>query len=190
MIEKEQVLHETALKIMRCFHKLVMEKDFTKLTVAEICEATQVSRKTFYKYFKDKNDVVEQMLIKEIIVPMENLRELYINMDLPSAMILEWQYQQIYKDRKFYERVNAFTGQNSFYEFVLKHSSEIISKKLQPLKLSDLEHEYMTYFYASSHTMLLVKWMKDGMMVPPKLMASYYERWTLPIFQNYDEQSR
>lgn len=190
MVEKEQVLHETALKIMRSFHKLVMEKDFTKLTVAEICETAQVSRKTFYKYFQDKNDIVEQILIKDIIAPMEKLRELYINMDLPSGMILEWQYQQFYKERKFYERISAFTGQNSFYEFVLKHSSEIISNKLKPLELSDLEREYMTYFYASSHTMLLVKWMKDGMLIPPKLMASYYERWTLPIFQTYDEQGR
>lgn len=32
----------------------------------------------------------------------------------------------------------------------------------------------MTYFYASSHTMLLVKWIKDGMIIPPKQMASFY----------------
>lgn len=190
MVIQEQALHETARKIMRSFHQLVMERDFQKLTVAEICEAAQVSRKTFYKYFKDKNDVVEQILISDVLYPMQKLRELYMNMELPSGMILQWQYEQFYKDRKFYESISVFTGQNSFYEFMLKHSSDIISNKLEPLNLSDLEHEYMTYFYASSHTMLLVKWMKDGMLIPPKLMASYYERWTIPIFQNYDEQRR
>lgn len=179
------MMNDTAINIIRSFYGLVMDKDFRKLTVAEICEAARVSRKTFYKYFKDKNDLIEQILIKDIIVPMEKLRELYINMDLPSGMILEWQYQQFYKERKFYERISAFTGQNSFYEFVLKHSSDMISKKLEPLHLSELEHEYMTYFYASSHAMLLVKWIQDGMLIPPKMIASYYERWTIPIFQNY-----
>ena len=188
--EKTSSLNETALKIIRGFYQLVMLKDFRKLTVSEICEAAEVSRKTFYKYFKDKNDIVEQILIKDIIVPMEKLRELYINMDLPEGMILEWQYQQFYKERKFYERISEFTGQNSFYEFVLKHSSELISKKLKPLQLSDIEHEYMTYFYASSHTMLLVKWIKDGMLIPPKMMATYYEKWTIPIFIEYEGINR
>ena len=181
----DEVWNKTTQRIVQQFYFMVMENDFQKLTVSEICMAANVSRKTFYKYFKDKNDIIEQILIKDIIVPMEKLRGLYINMDLPASMILEWQYQQFYKERKFYRRINAFTGQNSFYEFVLKHSSELISKKLMPLKLSDVEHEYMTYFYASSHTMLLVKWIKDGMIIPPKLIASYYERWTIPIFKDY-----
>ncbi len=34
--------------------------------------------------------------------------------------------------------------------------------------------------------MLLVKWMKDGMVIPPKQIASYYERWTIPIFIDYE----
>ena len=186
MIENEKSLNETALKIIDSFHSLIMKRDFKKLTVSEICEAAQVSRKTFYKYFKDKNDIVEQILIKDILVPMNKLRELYINMELPSSMVLEWQYQQFYKERKFYERISSYTGQNSFYEFILNHTSRIISEKLKPLHLSEVEHEYMTYFYASSHTMILVKWIKDGMIIPPKQMASYYESWTIPIFMHYE----
>lgn len=185
-ITNEKNLNSTAIKIINSFYQLVMSQDFIKLTVSEICEEAQISRKTFYKYFKDKNDIVEQILIKDILLPMQKLRELYINMELPSGMILEWQYQQFYKERKFYERISAFTGQNSFYEFILKHSTEIISEKLKILKLSDIEKEYMTYFYASSHTMLLVKWIKDGMIISPKQIASYYERWTIPIFIDYE----
>lgn len=186
IIENKKVLNDTALKIIDSFHRLILEEDYKRLTVSEICEAAQVSRKTFYKYFKDKNDIVEQILIKDILIPMNKLRELYINMDLPTGMILEWQYHQFYNERKFYKRISAFTGQNSFYEFILNHMSLIISDKLKPLHLPEVEHEYMTYFYASSHTMLLVKWIQDGMIIPPKQIASYYEKWTIPIFMNYE----
>lgn len=178
----------TSELIIDCFYNLVMNKDFKKLTVSEICEAAGISRKTFYNYFKDKNDIVEHILIRDIIKPMNELQDLYTNMELPSSMILDWQYQQFYKERKFYERVSAFTGQNSFYEFILKYSSLIISERLKNLALSEIDQEYMTYFYASSHTMLLIKWIQDGMILPPKKIASYYERWTIPVFKQYYEQ--
>lgn len=171
--------------IIDCFYRLVMNKDFKKLTVSEICQEAGISRKTFYKYFKDKNDIVEYILIRDIIQPMKQLSGLYSNMDLPSGMILDWQYQQFYKKRKFYERISAFTGQNSFYEFILKHSTLIITERLKNLDLSEIDQEYMTYFFASSHTMLLIKWISDGMLLPPKKIASYYERWTIPIFKEY-----
>jgi len=180
----------TAEAIMNCFHKLVMEKDFKKLTVSEICEEAGVSRKTFYKYFKDKNDIVEQILIKDILNPMEQLRELYTNMELPSGMILNWQYQQFYDDRKFYQRISAFTGQNSFYDFILNHSTSVISERLKNLELSAIDKEYMTYFYSSSHAMLLIKWIGDGMILPPKQIASYYEKWTIPVFVAYQDLER
>ena len=180
----------TAEAIMNCFHKLVMEKDFKKLTVSEICEEAGVSRKTFYKYFKDKNDIVEQILIKDILNPMEQLRELYTNMELPSGMIFNWQYQQFYNDRKFYQRISAFTGQNSFYDFILNHSTSVISERLKNLELSAIDKEYMTYFYSSSHAMLLIKWIGDGMILPPKQIASYYEKWTIPVFVAYQDLER
>lgn len=175
-------------KIINCFQQLVIEKDFKKLTVSEICEEANISRKTFYKFFKDKNDIVEQVLIRDILEPMEKLRELYINMELPSGMILDWQYQQFYKNRKFYERISEYTGQNSFYEFIVKHSTAIISDKLNSLEMPEVDREYMTYFYASSHALLLIKWIGDGMALPPKKIASYYEKWTIPIFNEYSER--
>lgn len=187
MNESTISLNGTALRIIDGFYNLVMEKDFITIKVIEICDASGVSRKTFYKYFKDKNDIVEKILIKDVVIPMQKIRELYINRSLPSGLILEWQYEQFYNDRKFYKRISAFTGQNSFYEFVLRYSSEIIAKKLEPLHIPDIEKEYMTYFYASSHAMLLVKWIKDGMVIPPNQIAAYYERWTLPIFQDYSK---
>lgn len=187
MSEKYNLHNEVSLRVMNGFCQLVKQTDFTKLTILEICNTSGISRKTFYKNFKDKNDIIEQILIKDIFSPMENLRELYSNMDLPKGMILEWQYDQFYKNRNFYKRISSFTGQNSFSELIIKYSSNIIEKKLVPLKLSNLELEYMTYFYASSHATLLVKWINDGMIIPPKVISSFYERWTLPIFQNYEK---
>lgn len=59
MSERYNLHNGVSLRVMNGFYQLVQELDFTKLTVLEICNAVNISRKTFYKNFKDKNDIIE-----------------------------------------------------------------------------------------------------------------------------------
>lgn len=178
--KQENEMQTAKKKIILVFRKLVSMKDFDKITVAEICESAYVSRKTFYTYFKDKNDIIEQIFLYSITQPFREFRELYVTHDLPAALIMEWLYQRIYEDREFYANVSKFTGQNSLQELVLKHTTEMLDKTLADSCISEIDKEYTVYFYAASHTMLLIKWIRDGMIVSPKKMGSYYEKWTIP----------
>lgn len=38
---------------------LILEEDFSKLTIQQICQKALVSRSTFYSHYLDKYDVVE-----------------------------------------------------------------------------------------------------------------------------------
>ncbi|MGN1386308.1 MAG: TetR/AcrR family transcriptional regulator [Bacillus sp. (in: firmicutes)] len=175
-------------RIINSLRQLVMQKDFEKITVQEISALAGISRKTFYQHFHDKNDVIEHIILMKITQPLQELRKLYIHHDLPSTLVLEWLYQQFYEDRIFYEHISTYTGQNSFQEFILNHTSQIISEKLADSSLSAEEKEYMIYFYASSHMMLLIKWIQDGMIVPPETMAGFYKKWTIPLWSDLNMQ--
>lgn len=63
-------------QIINTFRELVMNKDFEKLSVAEISATAGISRKTFYQYFKDKNEIVEKIVYENIIQPMNHMRNL------------------------------------------------------------------------------------------------------------------
>lgn len=63
-------------KLILSFRTLVRIKEFEKLTVAEICEHANVSRKTFYTHFKDKNDMIEQNVLRSITQPFKEMRRL------------------------------------------------------------------------------------------------------------------
>ncbi len=174
-------------KLIIGFRHLVLKKNFEKLTVAEICEQANVSRKTFYTYFKDKNDIIEQIVRHSLTQPFAELRKLYAMHELAPTFIMEWLYQQIYEDRDFYSEISRFTGQNSFEEFLLKHTTSMLDNALADTNMSDLDKEYTVYFYATSHTALLIKWIRDGMVVSPAKMASFYEMWTIPIWRKFHE---
>lgn len=188
---KEYQGHSAKNKLIKGFRELVVKKSFEKLTVSQICETAQVSRKTFYSYFKDKNDVIEHILLKSLIQPFEELRKLYAaHDDLPVALTMEWLYRQVYEDRDFYAGISSFTGQNSLQEFILKHNIEMLSQSLASIDMPQEDKEYTVYFYAASHTMLLIKWIRDGMVVSPKKMASYYEKWTIPVWRDISQNKK
>lgn len=172
-------------RIINTFRKLVIKKDFEKLSVAEISATAGISRKTFYQYFKDKNEIVEQIVYENIIHPMERMRNLSESFKFPSLTIISWLYEQFYKDRAFYSSISSFTGQNSFFELILSYTSDIVYEKFSMLNISEKEKEYSIYFYASSHTMVLIKWINEGMQIPPKEMASFYEKWTISVISKY-----
>ncbi|MDD9301910.1 MAG: TetR/AcrR family transcriptional regulator [Desulfobacter sp.] len=50
------------IKIMKSFSKLMKEKDFHSITTAEIARNGSVTEGLIYKYFKDKKDLLHQLL--------------------------------------------------------------------------------------------------------------------------------
>jgi len=50
------------IKIMKAFSLLMAEKDFHSITTAEIARTAQVTEGLIYKYFKDKKDLLYQVL--------------------------------------------------------------------------------------------------------------------------------
>ncbi|MGN1094572.1 MAG: TetR/AcrR family transcriptional regulator [Candidatus Neoclostridium sp.] len=43
--------------------KLLQEKDFDKITVSDVCAEAMVNRMTFYKHYKDKYDLLNEVIL-------------------------------------------------------------------------------------------------------------------------------
>ena len=179
----------TYTKIISTFKQLVIEKNFEKLSVAEISSACSISRKTFYQYFRDKNDIVDQIFLNEIILPLKQLRSLSSSLEMPALTIMSWMYEQLYNNRIFYIRINYFTGQNSLFDIIIDQTSEMIAETINQLPIPTYVKEYTIYFYAASHSLIIKKWISEGMQVHPKEMAKMYELWTIPNFENMTKES-
>ena len=52
------MLGRTMTAILDAFNRLIAEKDFQKISVEMIMNEAKVSRSTFYRYFKDKYEVM------------------------------------------------------------------------------------------------------------------------------------
>lgn len=160
-------------KIVDLYIQMVIDKNTTKITVRELCEKCDISRTTFYKYFKDTYEIIEYVFVNDCVEPQKHLIVSYLK---PKIIVLEW-YLSFYKHKDFYLVAIHDEGQNSFFETVIS-KLEQFNKELYTIeitkKVSAEDISYLSYKYASMQAMLLKKWMKEGMKVPPEKMVEYF----------------
>lgn len=54
-------VQKTIEGINRAFEQLICEKDYEKISVTELCTLAKISKKTFYAYYTDLNDLLAEM---------------------------------------------------------------------------------------------------------------------------------
>ena len=106
----------TMAAILNAFNRLITETDFQKISVEMIMKEAEVSRSTFYRYFKDKYEVMNanyKNVLDYYVAPerSKNYRDLVCHL---------FEYGQ--KHLRIFKRAMESTGFNSFNNFIYEYS--------------------------------------------------------------------
>lgn len=157
-------------RIMSGVIELVTQKQTTHISITDLCRHIQISRRSFYNYFLDKYDVIEEIFIcrieKTILSCLKN--------DVKTEDCLIQMYYSFLKDRDFFIVAIKETGQNSLFDTMIIRTKDLFQKLFQSFIADDKELDYLSYKYASSQAMLLKKWIQDGMKESPQFMTRIY----------------
>lgn len=110
----------TRKAIVAAFNRLIAKSEIEKITTQRIAAEAGVSKATFYRYFKDKYDVLNynyQELLDSALEQCDNYRDLFFL--LYSFARDEWTDFR----RAFYT-----TGVNSFENFVYAYSKSVVEQ--------------------------------------------------------------
>lgn len=160
---------DTRQRITGEYLRLALEKRTAALTVRELCSQMGISRTTFYKYFRDCYDIVEQVFKDEILNPIDVM----LQNGLDNRTVVENWYLSFYKRREFYTYAIRDDSQNSLFATII-HSLQDYNRRLFSSSLSGEDLEYLSYLYAASQAMLTRKWLLDGMRISHRKIAGYY----------------
>lgn len=117
---------KTEDRIIQSFKKLMNEYTFDKVTVTMIAEKSGISRPIFYRYFKDKYELMDYMLYNDVTKELEILME--HNMILESIKYL---FTHIKNEAKLYKKLFDTTGQNSFEQVMVEQFTEFFKNHLK-----------------------------------------------------------
>ncbi len=152
----------TRQAIMYSLLKLLQEKSIDKITVKDICELCEINRNTFYYYYSDIYQVLEELLKFET---EKSLKE-------------DQKYESFYEDfLKRYHLIieykkavyNLYNSKNR--DLILKYFQDItedfvekyVLKEVKGKNLLPEDIKFIIDFYSSSMIGNTLRWMRKGM---------------------------
>lgn len=112
----------TRRDILRAYNTLIKKSSMERITIDQLVKEAGISRATFYRYFKDKYDVMNynyKILLDSMGTPEKSnsYKDLYRNL---------YKYGQ--KNWKFLQNAFETTGRNSFGEYIETYSMQLVEQ--------------------------------------------------------------
>ena len=155
--------------IIQATHDLILEKPLGQISVQMIIDRAEVSRGTFYKFFRDKYDAASAYLNKYIST---DVLEDYdgTNVGEQFYRILDF----VYQDKEFFRTLINETTTNSFLtslvEFSLEGFTSLYKNNTHKQTLTTKEINSIELFNAGL-VYIFGKWVREGCKIPPKEFA-------------------
>ncbi len=175
----EQTL-QTKEKLFNAFWTLYEHKPYEQITVREISELAGYNRSTFYTYFKDVYDVLEQAE-HEIyqLLEAEFIRGQYICSKEEATESVRFIGSFLKKNHKRLALLLGENGDVRFAHHIMQQMREHMRLRLcEVTDTDDAAFEYMVEYIMNAHVGLTLRWFQNGCDIPFEQMAALIFRLT------------
>lgn len=143
--------------------ELLQKKELNKISVRDICELCGITRNTFYYYYSDIYQVIEELLKTEtdnvIIKELGCDDNFYEEFLRRYYLILEYRQAILH----LYESKNRDMVSKYFYDVTENFVNKYVIKEVGEIRLSEDDISFITDFYTNSIIGTMFKWLQGGM---------------------------
>lgn len=138
------------IKIMKSFSDLMAQKDFHSITTAQIAKNAKVTEGLIYKYFKDKKDLLYQVLNEHFYEFQAKIENRIANEDtcIRQLEVVVYSSLESYAQNRIFSKILLLEVRNSLdffkscaYEMVRKYSRTILEIIEQGQKNKELRSD-------------------------------------------------
>lgn len=163
--QKEQscrMLEEALFSLMR-------EKNYDEITVSEIAKRADVARRTFYRMYTDKGDMIDSCF-RKLLQEYQRRYEALDEYDIPR--IAQEYFSFWYEHREFLLLLLHAGMEDQLYCRLRRAASEVIKVRIGNSRLQEMpEMKYFADYSAGGFVNLLCAWIENGMEEPPEVYA-------------------
>ena len=155
--------------------EMMQEKKYEDISVTDLCQYLELSRRSFYRYFDSIEDVLDSLM-------NHTFQEMAITDSSMTLALLEEDYEFWFRRK---ELLNALAGSGMYTkitQYALKYTdTEALKKHLSDEDLKMELTKEMNLFVISGLSSLLISWHAEGFQKTPKQMAQIAYRM---LYQN------
>ncbi|WP_045520116.1 TetR/AcrR family transcriptional regulator [Neobacillus niacini] len=156
--------------IKKAVIELMSEKSFDQITIQDISDRANVSRRTIYLHYLDKFDLLDK-IIEEHINELRELAESASEMGFINGNLIWFEYFESHY--LFFSTMLVSKGAPSFRRQFLEFVMEVLKGEvnLTEGKNHGINEEVFLRFIAGAYLEIVEWWFKNGMPCPPQIIA-------------------
>lgn len=169
---------------------LLKERRFSDFTIEELCKMSNISRRTFYRYYSDKYELLRDVYLEYFFNKIE------VDEGLDFWNIFERICEQVYSDKNFFRHALEVKGQNGFYDEASKILTPFFMREAPSYEFIDDMKAYFVATDISRLLQLIERWLKAGFKQTPKEFSDYiranhyvYGQWTSQLAARLERSS-
>lgn len=171
-------------RICIAMFEILREKNFDNISITEICDRAEIARKTFYRNFNNKEEVIQTTI--DLKLSEFNNNGILEQVNYPSDLTKKY-FEFWYERRDFlkilYEK-NLFTILNYKYDIYMRQ----LRTKFNANEEDSIELEYFLKFISGGFWNVLQTWIRRDFKESPnemtELTSMYMERLKLALESN------
>lgn len=156
--------------IKKAVLELLSEKNFDRITIQDIANRANVSRRTIYLHYTDKCDLMDHLLDTHI-VKLREIRESATQLSM-KEVYFQW-FEYFEKNFLFFSTILASQGaswfRNRLLEFFVQEAVKDFKK--YGTKHQELCPEVVLQFFGSASVGMIEWWLVNKMPLSPQLIA-------------------
>ncbi|GHO83753.1 TetR/AcrR family transcriptional regulator [Dictyobacter formicarum] len=167
---QDRRIRRTQHRLATALIDLTLEKGFDAVTIRDITERADVGYATFFRHYKDKYELLKDVLDVVLIELVSLLRTAQPTNGPGSTGALIFRYVQEHN-----EVVRALLGTQNLRQQLLKAATETTISESGPRPGSIIPLEIASYHIVASSIALIEWWLDHDMPYPIELMGNIYE---------------
>lgn len=166
-----QTATTTKENLIEAFWRLYCQKRIEKITVKEICQISGYNRSTFYDYFHDVYEVLEE--IEEMTVETEDFKNIILDKIVQdqveiSQMMLKSMLSLFEKNSKYLPVLLGEQGDPQFRKKLLAKLTPVVLSMYQDLSKEEaIKVKYLMEYQSAAMLSTIAKWYANNKDLPP-----------------------
>ena len=169
-------------KIYDASAKLIKEKEYNKISISEVIREANISRSTFYMYFKTKdqifihicNDIFDHIFAKKL--SKEKGHDFSLDNEEDLTKKLTHSFYHFLEDKELILAILNSGASNIFLGQLRKRIKPLIESMINKKMIgkNDIPIEIKVHQYIMGYTALLQYYLRHGYDLAPEIITEYY----------------
>lgn len=157
---------DTKKAISDTFVALLEAKSFDKITVKDIVETCGINRNTFYYYYSDIYDLLEEIFRREMDLVIEQHRagKSWVEGFFRMATVA-------YDHKKLIRNIISSRSYDYFLSYMVKSCKYIlvdfVTSEAEGMQVPDADIDFIATFYEHAFAGVITDWFRQGMQETP-----------------------